>query len=83
MKWRAIMAHPRLRGWVFYDVGNSAFATTIMVVLYPLFYQNVLSAGMDPSRSRRLLGVCLRSGAALRRPWGALCGGSGGCLGEA
>jgi UMF1 family MFS transporter len=79
MKWRAIMAHPRLRGWVFYDVGNSAFATTIMVVLYPLFYQNVLSAGVDPSRSAAYWGYA----SALGLLFAAFGGPFAGALGDA
>ncbi|HPJ25473.1 MAG TPA: MFS transporter [Synergistaceae bacterium] len=79
MKWRAILAHPRLRGWVFYDVGNSAFATTIMVVLYPLFYQNVLSAGMDVSRTTAYWGYASALGLLLA----ALGGPFAGALGDA
>ncbi|WP_352425698.1 MFS transporter [Aminomonas paucivorans] len=37
------------RAWVLQDVGNSAFATTILAVLYPLYYREVLGAGAEAS----------------------------------
>jgi UMF1 family MFS transporter len=35
----------RWLSWVLQDVGNSAFATTVMAVMYPLFYREVLGRG--------------------------------------
>ena len=33
--------------WAFYDWGNSAFATTVMAVFFPLFFRDYWSAGTD------------------------------------
>ena len=41
----ASLRRPDRRAWVLQDVGNSAFATTILAVLYPLFYREVLGRG--------------------------------------
>lgn len=34
------------RAWCLYDVGNSAFATTVMAVLFPLFFREHLAANL-------------------------------------
>ncbi len=39
MKKRSVLA------WCLYDVGNSAFATTVMAVVLPVYYQTVVAAG--------------------------------------
>jgi len=39
----------RVFSWVLYDVGNSAFATTIMAAVLPVFYYDVAGAGLDES----------------------------------
>ena len=41
----ASLRRPDRRAWILQDVGNSAFATTILAVLYPLFYREVLGRG--------------------------------------
>ena len=45
----ASLRRPDRRAWVLQDVGNSAFATTILAVLYPLFYREVLGRGASGS----------------------------------
>ncbi len=35
--------------WVLYDFGNSAFATTIMAAVLPVFYYDVAAKGLDES----------------------------------
>ncbi|MCP3026777.1 MFS transporter [Halobacillus sp. A5] len=35
--------------WILYDVGNSAFATTIMAAVLPVFYYDVAAKGLDES----------------------------------
>lgn len=35
------------RAWVMYDWANSAFATTMIAAVLPIFYQNVAAAGLD------------------------------------
>lgn len=38
-----------VRGWVMYDWANSAFATTIMAAVMPIFYADVAGKGLDGS----------------------------------
>lgn len=35
--------------WAFYDVANSAFATSVMAGFFPILFKNYWSSGMDPS----------------------------------
>lgn len=35
------------RSWMLYDFGNSAFATTIMAAVLPVFYYDVAAVGLD------------------------------------
>lgn len=35
--------------WMLYDFGNSAFATTIMAAVLPVFYYDVAAVGVDQS----------------------------------
>ncbi|WP_156288781.1 MFS transporter [Oceanobacillus salinisoli] len=35
------------RSWMLYDFGNSAFATTIMAAVLPVYYSTVAAAGVD------------------------------------
>lgn len=35
--------------WMLYDFGNSAFSTTIMAAVLPIFYYDVAAAGLDES----------------------------------
>jgi UMF1 family MFS transporter len=44
-------------GWVFYDWGNSAFATTIMAGFFPLFFKQFWSSGVDATVSTARLGL--------------------------
>jgi UMF1 family MFS transporter len=43
--------------WALYDWANSAFATTVMVVFFPLFFKQYLTAGQDASTSTFWLGI--------------------------
>lgn len=38
-----------IRSWMLYDFGNSAFATTIMAAVLPVFYYDVAAVGVDES----------------------------------
>ncbi|SDM01325.1 MFS transporter [Sediminibacillus halophilus] len=40
------MKNKRVRSWLFYDWGNSAFATTIMAAILPVFYYDVAAQGL-------------------------------------
>jgi len=43
--------------WALYDWGNSAFSTSIMAVLFPLFFKNYWNAGVEASISTARLGI--------------------------
>lgn len=38
-----------LRAWALYDFANSAFQTTVIAVIFPIYFQRVAAAGMSPS----------------------------------
>jgi UMF1 family MFS transporter len=42
---------PKILSWCAYDIGNSAFATTIMAAIYPVYFREVASAGLAPNIS--------------------------------
>ncbi len=44
-------------GWSLYDVGNSAFATTVMAGFYPIFFKQYWSIGVDTTMSTARLGL--------------------------
>jgi UMF1 family MFS transporter len=41
----------RVVAWAFYDWANSAFATTVMVVFFPLFFKQYLTAEQSAATS--------------------------------
>jgi UMF1 family MFS transporter len=43
--------------WALYDVGNSAFTTTVMAGFFPLFFKQYWSAGADVTQSTWNLGI--------------------------
>ncbi|HET6336175.1 MAG TPA: MFS transporter [Polyangiales bacterium] len=43
--------------WAFYDVGNSAFTTTVMAGFFPLFFKQYWSAGANVTESTWNLGL--------------------------
>jgi UMF1 family MFS transporter len=44
-------------GWAFYDWANSAFATTVMVVFFPVFFKQYWSADVSAQETTFWLGV--------------------------
>lgn len=44
-------------GWAFYDWANSAFATTVMVVFFPVFFKQYWSADVSAQQSTFWLGI--------------------------
>jgi UMF1 family MFS transporter len=42
---------PELRAWAMYDWANSAFMTTIIAAVFPVYYAEVASAGLDPNEA--------------------------------
>lgn len=45
--------------WVFYDVGNSAFATTVIAGFFPVFFKQYWSSGVATEVSTARLGIAL------------------------
>ena len=43
--------------WALYDWANSSFATTVMVVFFPLFFKQYLTVGQDAATSTAWLGI--------------------------
>jgi len=39
---------PELRAWAMYDWANSAFMTTIIAAVFPIYFANVAAAGLPP-----------------------------------
>jgi MFS transporter, UMF1 family len=62
--------------WALYDWANSAFATTVMVAFFPVFFKQTLAAGVAPTVSTVWLGTANGISSlllALTAPWlGAL-----------
>jgi len=40
------LGRPDLRAWAMYDWANSAFQTTIIAAVFPIYYQKVAAAGL-------------------------------------
>jgi UMF1 family MFS transporter len=40
---------PELRAWALYDWGNSAFVTTIVTAVFPIYFASVAAAGLPPA----------------------------------
>jgi MFS transporter, UMF1 family len=45
---RVGLGRPDLRAWAMYDWANSAFQTTIIAAVFPIYYRDVAAAGLDP-----------------------------------
>ena len=45
------------KAWILYDVGNSAFYTTVMAGFFPVFFKLYWSAGQDETTSTFYLGI--------------------------
>jgi MFS transporter, UMF1 family len=58
--------------WALYDWANSAFATTVMVVFFPLFFKQYLAAGQETTTSTAWLGIANGTSSfvlAVLAPW--------------
>ena len=40
---------PELRAWAMYDWANSAFMTTIIAAVFPVYFASVAAKGLDPN----------------------------------
>src|SRR6476659_614486 len=43
------LGRPELRAWAMYDWANSAFWTTIVAAIFPIYFQKVAAAGLPPA----------------------------------
>ena len=42
---------PAQRAWAMYDWGNSAFITVIVTAIFPIYYQTVVAADLEPAQA--------------------------------
>jgi MFS transporter, UMF1 family len=45
------LGRPELRAWALYDFGNSAFQTTIIAAVFPIYYRRVAAAGLPEAEA--------------------------------
>src|SRR5262245_14293972 len=43
------LSRPELRAWAMYDWANSAFMVTIVTAIFPIYFQQVAAADLDPT----------------------------------
>ena len=48
---RLSLHRPELRAWVMYDWANSAFMTTIVAAVFPIYFNVVAAANLDPAEA--------------------------------
>ena len=44
-----------VKAWISYDLGNSAFATTVLAAFFPIFYNQYWASSLDPASSAEYL----------------------------
>ena len=44
-----------VKAWISYDLGNSAFATTVLAAFFPIFYNQYWASTLDPASSSEYL----------------------------
>jgi UMF1 family MFS transporter len=75
------LTRPELRAWAWYDWANSAYVTTIITVVFPLYYASVVSEGLPrevaTTRFATATAVALGAVAVLSPVLGALSDRSG------
>src|SRR5262245_18673943 len=49
------LQRPEIRAWAMYDWANSAFATTIITAVFPVYFTSVAGADLPPGEATRLL----------------------------
>lgn len=54
---RLVLFEKKIFAWAMYDWANSAFATTVMVVFFPLYFRQTMTAGLDATTSTFWLGM--------------------------
>ena len=45
------LGRPDLRAWALYDLANSAFQTTIIAAVFPIYYSRVVAADLAPAQA--------------------------------
>jgi MFS transporter, UMF1 family len=72
---------PELRAWAWYDWANSAFMTTVVAAVFPIYYRRVAADGLDDATAAFRFGVAttvaLAAVAVLSPPLGALADAAG------
>ena len=48
---RLCLHRPELRAWALYDWANSAFMTTIVAGVFPIYFSRVAAAGLEPAQA--------------------------------
>jgi UMF1 family MFS transporter len=65
-----------IRAWAMYDWANSAFATTIITAIFPVYFTSVAGADLPPGEATRMLArtttIALATTAILAPPLGAI-----------
>src|SRR6185503_1028279 len=78
---RVGLHRPELRAWALYDWANSAFMTTIVAAVFPIYYARVAAAGLDDAVATFRFGLAttaaLATTAFLAPPLGALADSAG------
>ncbi|HWJ55189.1 MAG TPA: MFS transporter, partial [Vicinamibacterales bacterium] len=72
---------PELRAWAWYDWANSAFMTTVVAAVFPIYYAKVAASGLDDSTATLRFGIAttiaLATTAVLSPILGALADATG------
>lgn len=70
------LRRPDIRAWAMYDLANSAFSTTVITAIFPVYFATVAGADLPPGEATRLLArtttVALATSAILAPFLGAL-----------
>jgi UMF1 family MFS transporter len=53
---RLALHTPQLRAWALYDWANSAFFTVVVTAVFPIYFQDVLAAGLDDAKATGIYG---------------------------
>jgi UMF1 family MFS transporter len=56
---------PELRAWVWYDWANSAFMTTVVAAVFPIYYATVAADGLDDTTASFRFGIATTIALAL------------------
>lgn len=70
------LGRPELRAWALYDWGNSAFMTTVVAAVFPIYFARVAAADLAPATATAVFGfanaLALVLSALVSPPLGAL-----------